>query len=271
MLSKAAVTFTEIFIVLALVFLIQTVANFNLFEGIAEEEQPADFVVLSIRQVPSSGNDTDHVRYLRFRSGSFVRSLNFGSSLVDAHDVRWRVDNLGNCVGLPPTDPAQSSNWNDEAARLAFSEILRKETGISVSRVEVSGVQPEYILSWSPRNLPSGTDLAIGVQHCFIPSSDPNALAIDPNWRLRTDALEFPHPVIVTRTRYRERIDREPQRVEYVHSESLPLGPLRTLSGPRYQGLAFGPLTSNCDAGDRTRDKIRQIAVKEIQLSLSEA
>ena len=70
---KSALTFAEIFIVMALIFIIQTVINFGLYDdpvadggrGVFASDIP-HVANLDILQIPSGGDDTDHVAYLVF-------------------------------------------------------------------------------------------------------------------------------------------------------------------------------------------------------------
>ena len=180
-MTRAAVTFTEIFIVLALIFIIQTVVNFNLFEGVTEgvvEDDVPDLVTLTI-----TGN---HLLYFRFQkqvvntdrpyeqtlwlapSGG-IDSLNLGR-WGGVRDVEWIIDRTGRCNDYRPVDVAHDQFES-------FREALKSQFGISVNvtyldagrerrrraRATARSFWPlRALFSWSPADLAEDAEFRIG-------------------------------------------------------------------------------------------------------------
>ena len=219
-MSRSALTFAEIFIVLALVFLIQTVANFGLFDGALETAVDlAEWETLSIRQVPSGGDATDHVMYLRFSAPGEPELLaQIAEGGVDCRDVRSAFGELGSCVQRAG---CRSDPYGSEEDIFVLN--LEEQYGISISEPpSVRGTQPQYLLTWSPADLPRGAEVAIGLQFCFLENSE-EARKIDPLWELTADGgqLELPHPLVITRTEYRRRITGHSPRMEFAHRDQM--------------------------------------------------
>lgn len=288
-MGKSALTFAEIFIVLSLVFLVQTVANFNLYEGIAETES-ADWVVLSLRQVPSAGSAADHLRYIRVTGAGVDIGLKFFSvgrsagpatqgasaptapvdflSPPDVTELTLSVDAQGDCRERPAVDPTVFGRRHNELDRESFLKVLRQVFRVDLSRIEVAGNQPEYVLSWKPDELPPDTVLTLGLEHCFL-GSTPASRQIDPAWETGLESLDFPHPLIVHRTEYRRRIIDGAPQVRYVHVDSLPED-LGSLASHETAGLALRGALASCNASGHSRHSIRNLGYMEFHLPLAE-
>lgn len=268
-MGKAALTFAEVFIVLGLIFLIQTVANFNVFEG-ASLAESADMVVLSVRQVPSKNDATDHINYILVRDGSTEIAIQLSSgNVVSASDIAYRVDGGGRCTAATPIQIGYELQAADPNKFVRFAAFLRESFGISYSRIEVSDAQPEHVFSWRPAQLREETALTVGVHHCTI-SPIPTNLKVDPRWGLPRSELDYPHPLIISINVYKESISEEPPRLMYTNYHQLPSGPLGKLIGPQHAGYAFSSHIQNCDLGTSTKDFVHQYVSQEIEWSLSD-
>ncbi len=271
-MGKAALTFAEIFIVLGLIFLIQTVANFNIFEG-DSRSPPPDFEVLKLRQVPSDNSDADHIRYLSVSGPDPSKALHLqlkdGGSAVWEQDIQFSINENGVCLGRDSSSALGRTLRLSQSNDLdTFKALLLRNFGVSMSIVEVSNSQDEYVFSWVPETLPSNTTLKVALDHCFLSVSD-SSLSIDPAWKLGDTRLQYPHPLIVDRTEFRETITRHSPQLANAHRDSLP-DPLSKLSGSQYAGLAFSNQTKNCDLSGYSRRRVRSLAVLEVSIPLKE-
>lgn len=269
-MGKAALTFAEIFIVLGLIFLIQTVANFNIYEG-AAKKPPPDFEVLKLRQIPSSGDDSDHIRYLRFSANDSDLDLHAqiksGHGLTEA-DIQTFVDPLGQCSKFNRIKPEEILELDSPENVDNFRALLLKRFGIWMAVVKVSNAQDEYVFSWTPENLPSGAQLTVAVEHCFL-GVNKKSTTLDPAWGIGGTTLKYPHPLIIDRTEYRESIDIKEPDVTLVHKEAFS-EKLGILSGLSNAGLSFNQLIKNCDATGKIRGQLRQFSLREVSVSLAE-
>lgn len=272
-MGKAALTFAEIFIVLGLVFLIQMVANFNIYEG-TSEVPPPDFTILKIRQVPSSGSDADHIKYLRFSSDNKELELNLqiGIRPLMLRDTSSYIDNLGVCQYRDSSAFLNNTySWTNDKGK--FIKELYDKYQVSMTMIEVSNAQNEYILSWSPENIPKGARLTVAIEHCFLEKTI-QSTKLDPAWNVEGDSVPFPHPLIFEKTEFRESIDVQPSRrvmAHYTqfygnndsHNRKLP----KTI-GPEFAGLTFHHAVKNCDVSHNKVRELRRLMVKEVEITL---
>lgn len=273
-MGKAALTFAEIFIVLGLIFLIQMVANFNIYEG-TSEVPPPDFTTLKIRQIPSDGNDADHIKYLYFSSNDPENEINLQikPGLIQLRDTGSYIDDQGNCR-IRDSSRFQTNmlNWENANDQELFKKNLYENFGISLSMVKVSNAQNEYILAWSPADLPEGATLTVAVEHCFLRNTE-SARKLDPVWKVSGDSVPYPHPLIFERTEYRESIDVQPSRRVMVHytqfydeNDSHNNGLPKT-TGPKFAGYAFNTSVKDCHANSIVNN-VRSLMVKEVNITL---
>ncbi len=211
-MTKSALTFAEIFVVLALIFLIQAVANFNLFSGIGEAATKPNIELLKIRQVPSSGSDADHLSYLRIsNAGSTMHLALTDRAVYELISTRSRRNIEGLCEAVAPVDKATIRQWSD-----ATLELVERNFKIKLLKVGVSGAQDEYVLIWEPANIKQKTKLTIGFRRCNI-GINARSVKIDKAWKLPHAALSSPHPVIIDRLMFTDRIEADRARVHYFH------------------------------------------------------
>lgn len=274
-MGKAALTFAEIFIVLGLIFLIQMVANFNIYEG-TSEVPPPDFTILKIRQIPSDGNDADHIKYLRFSSHDETLDLNLQISLspLMLRDTGSYIDNFGMCRNRNNSKFLyQTYSWKEINSREKFIDTLYSKYKISLSMVKVSDAQNEYILSWSPDEIPKGATLTVAIEHCFLPKTE-KSTKLDSAWNVEGNTVPYPHPLIFEKTEFRESIDVQPSRrvmAHYTqfyddnnsHNRKLP-----NTTGPEFSGFAFHTSVHNCDVSNLNVGYVRQNIVKEVNITL---
>ena len=212
-MTKGALTFAEIFIVLALVFIIQTVANFGLYEadGGGGPEVP-DRETLSIRQAPSNGYSDDHVIYLHFsaRGVPEVRLAGSAAQRRTCANISSQLDSAGGCEAREPCA-------GDVFSSDSTVTLLESLYGISVNLVTMDNVQPEYVLSWVPADLPDGAIVRVGLEWCYYPYD--TSMLRRPSWALPDG--ERPHPLIVARTRYGPAVHRDERPREYAHAGML--------------------------------------------------
>ena len=190
-MTRAAVTFTEIFIVLALIFIIQTVVNFNLFEGVTEgtvEDDVPDLVTLTI-----TGSN---LLYFRFQKRVIVdtdRPHNEQTLwlepqtawVVGGEESEWIIDRTGRCGDYHPIDieTVQYGSVRDQLE--SFQEVLKDQFGIAMNITyrDIEGEQKidtlgefggsliravfdssliRAVFSWSPADLAKDAELGIG-------------------------------------------------------------------------------------------------------------
>ena len=296
---KSALTFAEIFIVMALIFIIQTVANFGLSDdavpsmeiagrpGGAASETP-DRVTLSLRQVPSGSDPTDHLSYLIFSggggtgedlvvelresgqdSGLYARTRAALGMVSEPESCAYFVSGAapGSCVRRSCSGPSAEASyvwaWWEEAERELFISELLERFGMSMLAIPVAGGQPEYLLSWSPREVadlaPSGVEVRLGLGLCLLEVRD-DTRRVDPAWQRELELevgdeglLDYPHPLIVSRREYRRNGTEARIRPEFGHVTML--GRDRDEWPP---GFVFASSAESC-LGDPFR--LREVAV----------
>ena len=285
-MTRAALTFAEIFIVLALIFIIQTVVNFGLYDEMATtSETPnevADYETLSIRQVPSLGNLEDHVLYLYFAQadGKSIwikfKNARFGEwEPHDCRDIRSLIDQSGRCVSSEPcSSDFEFNHWDTEIQRVAFLETLKREFKVSLDKIPVSDAQDEYLLSWVPADLPGGSELRIGLEFCRLQHNE-ESRRVDPAWELHLEVAEtglllHPHPLVLTRTRYgRDGTPRSLQQ-EFAHFMELAEFPGSEMGDYReYRGTVF--VEDGCRLDKNDPESVWRAAFVEVVVSLSAA
>ena len=179
-MTRAAVTFTEIFIVLALIFIIQTVVNFNLFEGVTEgvvEDDVPDLVTLTItgnnllyfRFQKRVNTDRPYEQALWLDPYPSIDPAAFGSSLGRLTEVEWIIDRTGRCSDYRPidVDTIQYGYAHDQLE--SFQEALKGQFGISMNityldagREQRRGRPLRALFSWSPADLAENAEFRIG-------------------------------------------------------------------------------------------------------------
>lgn len=276
-MGRAALTFAEIFIVLGLIFIIQMVANFNIYEGTAEVPPP-DFVMLRIRQIPSSGSDADHIKYMRFSATDSDLDLNLQ---IDKYPLMLRdigsfVDDYGACRKRDSSKYLYNTrDWKNKSQRELFVKELLDKYKISLNMVEVSNAQNEYILSWSPADIPEGATLTVAIEHCFLHKTK-ESTRLDPAWKVEGNSVPYPHPLIFERTEFRESIDVKPARRVMAHftqfhgkndtkDKNIP-----STIGPKYSGYAFSNDIKNCNATNEIVRMVRKLMVREVNITLGD-
>ena len=173
-MTKAAVTFTEIFIVLALIFIVQTVVNFNLFEGVTEglvEEDIPDLVTLTItgerllyfsfqKRVVDEDSPYEQTLWL-VPSGSRSPSINYLS------DSQYIIDRTGRCVDHRFFDVGAVRYGSEHGELESFGRILESQFGITVNitylGIEESRWPIRALFSWSPTDLAESAEFRLGL------------------------------------------------------------------------------------------------------------
>lgn len=241
-MTRAAITFTEIFIVLALIFIIQTVVNFNLFDGVTEgtaEEDIPDLVTLKI-----AGPGLLHFRF-RYQEQS-------GQSEEQEDQTLWFIpdeivtpnlgapsgfhviEKSGRCSEYHLPDYRTSHYWNQED-EVEFFYGLLEVFGIAMNfddrrfedRREVEDREIQLLLSWSPGELTGTAD--IEVLHDLL----------EPNLDGESNLEPF-YPV-VTKTLYRGSriIAQEPQLLGANPEDFVLPAEGISMLGPEYSGFMF--------------------------------
>ena len=273
-MTRAALTFAEIFIVLALIFIIQTVVNFGLYDEVTSEtpDDVADYETLSIRQVPSLGSLADHVLYLHFsKPGEYIwiKFARFGEH--DCRDIRSLIDQSGLCVTREPCSGGSFNHWDMETQRVAFLRMLEREFKVSLDKIPVSDAQDEYLLSWVPADLPGGSELRIGLEFCRL-QHDEESRRVDPTWKLRLEVAEtgllmHPHPLVITRTQYRH--DGTPRSLQQEFAHVVELAEFPGSDYREYRGTVF--FGDGCRLDKNDSESVWRAAFVEIVVPLSAA
>ncbi|MGE3843352.1 MAG: hypothetical protein AB7I50_17415 [Vicinamibacterales bacterium] len=209
---KGIATLAELFTVLAILFLVQTVLNF----AASLESSKVDVerrIVITISQVPSDNEFVDHIRYFRigeelvlFEPGGCGTARGFTQISPISHGSILRD---GRCL---PAEilPISALDQNTPDFEREFSERVAKRYGISVSfssGIVDGGEAPgaalqilprQFTLAYTVKDLPPKPrylDLSIGYCLCTLALS-PSSLEALPIWNLDAD-LPFPHPLVV--------------------------------------------------------------------------
>ena len=174
-MTRAAVTFTEIFIVLALIFIIQTVVNLNLFEGVTEgivEDEVPDLVTLTI-----TGNQLLYFRFQKRiildtgrpyeRTLWLVPLIWVGATEGWGYGGKWIIDRAGRCSDYRPIDAGIVERVGTRGQLESFREALKSRFGISM-HITYLDTEREHdwplraLFSWSPTDLAESAVLRIG-------------------------------------------------------------------------------------------------------------
>lgn len=218
-MKRGALVFAEVFIVLSLIFLIQTAIHFSVFDG-EEDAERSDLIVLSLRQVPSGGDLTDHIRFISFGDLAFeIDPIPGGCSGAPSINLlRSQVDSTGYCV---PIDEKKFFNIEIEVNFEEFARVLDERYKIEATRVSVEGLQNEYVFVWRPDELPENTVLRVGVCQCNLHGEgEPDPKILDPGWGVKLERSAHPHPLIVSVQKYKDTIETFPMYF-YSHKDQF--------------------------------------------------
>lgn len=167
-MSKAAVTFAELFIVLALMFIIQTVVNFGLHEEVGSGRSDSGTFEEQHRESDSGLPmletllvKAEHVWYLRFVKPDEPGRVDEVTVTLTEHFDRIR-SSVGGGEPCSSTDERPVERvvdaWGDIMLRLVNSNFA--------VTLQDLGARNAFLLTWSPAELPPGTELRVAVGKC---------------------------------------------------------------------------------------------------------
>ncbi|MCB1469982.1 MAG: hypothetical protein KDK08_23180 [Rhizobiaceae bacterium] len=250
-LGKYAASMAELFIVLIVMFLIQALLNFSLSESV-ESSKRADLISLSIRQVPSGSDESDHLVYISIFEGHYwITKALIG--VPERRELRSFINLAGQCAPYPQLNLPDA---NDR-----FAERV-EQVGLNYTTVALEGMQTVHVFTWDPKAIDDKVSIKIGFHDCQLPSS-PKSLAVRDQWNLDITKSEFPHPLVVTIDRYTEHISTT-NKLYYHHIDRFLPTPFSINNDPSLFGLSF--TTTNCSVDGNTR---RQM-VREVSFSLKD-
>lgn len=254
-IGRYAASMAELFIVLIVMFLIQALLNFSLSEEV-ESSKRADLVSLSIRQVPSGADDSDHLVYLGVSSttssGDNFWIVNAVRNVPSHGDLRSKINSAGQCV---PYVHGTLADVTDN-----FGERL-EDIGIQYSTVSLKNMQTVHIFTWDPTVLEGNPQIKIGIHDCRMESRS-DTRAVRKNWNLNITETEYPHPLVVTVDRYTETISTT-NSFSYHHNDRFSSVPFNVDNDPSLVGLSF--VSFDCGVDGNTRVEM----VREITYSLN--
>lgn len=163
-MSKNAITIAEVFVVLALIFLVQSVVNFSLVtEGASDDVDLPAFFVARVSQEPAGSSNFDHLEYIVIGSEN---PRCFKSCKV------WKLDHKFENGTWKPY--GEYSGWDLTSTKLVSTELLSKafheRYGASLDITEVFG-QKVISISYGPKDLAMEVELRLGFSACELGSS----------------------------------------------------------------------------------------------------
>lgn len=211
---KGLATLAELFTVMAILFLLQTVLNFAASTQNAAEDAPRN-VVLTISQVPSDNEYVDHIRFLQigehlllFQPAGCRSSLSYNSiSPISLGSIFTK----GQCFApsrktlraLDPSYPGYEQEFiervhNDYQIRVSISSGFLAPDKDRVGPIEQ--LLPKQItVAYTVKELPrdQGTiTLSVGYCLCTL-GITPASLQALPIWNIGGESLPYPHPLVI--------------------------------------------------------------------------
>ncbi len=204
---KGLATLAELFTVLAILFLVQTVLNFA-----ATTQSPSEaitrHIVLTVSQVPSGNIYVDHLRYLQigkhlleFKSGGCRYDSIYNSiSPVNRKSVYLN----GRCTEPPKSlmrvktqDDFISDVLEDYSVRVSISS-GRLATIDAKSPGGTQHFPRQITVSYATKDLQDKGDVSVAVGYCLceLNHTPANTKSL-PLWGLGSAPLPYPHPLVV--------------------------------------------------------------------------
>lgn len=280
-MGKHGSTLAEIFIVLALLFLIQTVINFGVHEKTAKPKTLPLFESLTLRQVPSQSSDFDHINYLRIETPKEAMriflarsSSKLGEHKIHSHLSTDGAPNLSNKHRCSQHEPAKSEEIFGMNSLGTYRDLVAEKFGISIDIVNASGShqgikQRAFVFTWPSNKLQADTRITLGTSLCNIaPSASTRSVHRD--WGLNVNQIKYPHPLIVEHAQYGLGGVKKTQDMHYFNKAQLANSPLEK----PFNRLVFENNVASCDNARfdwQNPDKVDHYGgvAKEISLRLN--
>jgi hypothetical protein len=254
-------TFSELFVLLALVFLTQTLIHFSFSDAADSVPSPRQTAVF-VNQYPSGGDKTDHIRYLSIGryslviSGSGCHATSFNRGAYST-----KIEPGGKC--RPRREIQAVYNFSNDALGEknleVFRERVKNEYGAYFAASVTEGLQNKFSIFFDPAvKRPDTLEIHIGVCVCALPAT-PNNLSIPSEWGLGLGALRTPHPVVIAIESIGLEKVKSRQHVVYSHitdfarQENGSLSPI-----PKFIG-EYGLEADNCEM-PRVADSVVDIS-----------
>ncbi|TKV66978.1 hypothetical protein FDP08_02185 [Marinobacter panjinensis] len=222
---KGLISLAELFILISILFLIQTVVNYASHSG-EQDTKVEDYVVLSISQVPSGGHFIDHIRSLQIGSQLMIfnpQGCNprFGPPPPHPNVAAFKSSEGDRCESFSPNVRKEYIGQNkDEVSKFveAVEVLSRVDVAFSNTEGKATGSQRwpiDITISFRPVELED--DVSISVSYCLCGLlSDATTLRAPSIWNLNTTELVKPHPVVVRGTLVSDRLQRG-LHLDYFH------------------------------------------------------
>jgi len=208
-------TFAEVFVVLALIFLVQTIINFSLL--VDTPEPPLnDLIVENIFQVPSGGDQTDHIRYFAVGEVALLFSPSgCGGNGMSPSTVRSRLDRDGRCLSVDLLGRYREYRADREGELDEFLEAVEARYDLVLSVLQGEGLQTSFVAVREHEKALSEPIIRVGLCVCQLDPTEAN-LRSAPEWGLGSP-LPFPHPLVTERLTVNEEDLVEERAVSFLH------------------------------------------------------
>lgn len=255
-------TFSELFVLLAIVFLAQTVIHFTLSsEPIAPLPRQR---WLFINQYPSGMDATDHVRYIAIGSEVLVvHPPVLGCDLFAFRaPARSRALPGGGCERSNSnyTTYPVTSDAGGESAKIAFIKAVNEKYGVTFSMNSAPRAQNKFTLLLDARQRRTGFDIRVGICICELPNNDINR-RIPAEWNIRRSVLERPHPIVFDFVSVGETV-RNRQEIAYSHHADFSDASNELLIPDRSHRLFYAMAGDKCDVAV-PRSDLRKTFIRE--------
>jgi hypothetical protein len=165
--KKNSTTISEIFIVLTLVFFVQTVVNFGLLTQGTPLLEPSEVVEVRLEQIPARGSAADHIQYLRAGDLIYLPDSDGCGAISPAAEV-YELSQYG-CRSATRQD---SREYVEGASGLAgfdgFAAELRNRYEVGLNRHATVGLQPMYSLLAVRDSIRQSVELEVGLCVCYL-------------------------------------------------------------------------------------------------------
>ena len=186
-MKRSAVTFAEIFVVLSLAFLVQTVLSFSLLADPAETEYRR-LMVVRFSQVPAADPNmdeadrlTDHIRYvavgddiLLLQPGGCIGSTTTDPpkkavNALSPATISSRYEGTPpRCVSTDRIAGTEYRGWDGEGQISLFREIVAQRYKARVVIASSPKLQTSFSLAFDPHLLEGKPTLRVGFCACYV-------------------------------------------------------------------------------------------------------
>ncbi|MER8973117.1 MULTISPECIES: hypothetical protein [unclassified Mesorhizobium] len=191
---------SELFVLLAIVFMVQTIVNVAVSE-VSRDSPDVPLTVVTLNQYAVGGDATDHLRYIRI--GDSVLVFAFANeracSLVAFGNGGPKSQlRASGCVGLPVPQPMFNVGFGEEdkdAIRLFENNIfLMYKVRLQIRRE--LGSQTKITMTFDPKVSSSELSIHVGICVCNKEGEDKDVVPPQ-EWKLGLSRFLKPHPMFL--------------------------------------------------------------------------